>query len=103
VTRASDVEDQSEGTVDFTLMYVFHQAFRRDLSRLSTAMDARRTGDPAVRAGWDTFKKQLDVHHSAEDSSLWPHTPITVCHADGSHRQQTKGSRHATHHLRCDR
>jgi iron-sulfur cluster repair protein YtfE (RIC family) len=63
-------------------MYVFHEAFRRDLSRLSTAMDAHRTGDPAVRAGWDTFKKQLHVHHSAEDSSLWPALRAEVERAD---------------------
>lgn len=72
MTRESAVEDPSEGTVDFTLMYVFHEAFRRDLSLFSKAIDADRTGDPAVRAGWDTFKKQLHVHHLAEDSSLWP-------------------------------
>ena len=72
MTRESAVEVPSEGKVDFTLMHVFHEAFRRDLSLLSKAIDAHRTGDPAVRAGWDTFKKQLHVHHSAEDSSLWP-------------------------------
>jgi iron-sulfur cluster repair protein YtfE (RIC family) len=72
VTRTSDVKNPSQGKVDFTLMYVFHEAFRRDLSLLSEAIGAHRTDDPAVRAGWGTFKKQLHVHHSAEDSSLWP-------------------------------
>ena len=61
-----------EGAVDFTIMYVVHDAFRRDLRRLTAAVEAGRTADPAVRAGWATFKNQLHVHHTAEDTSLWP-------------------------------
>jgi len=58
--------------VDFTIMYVVHDAFRRDLLRLTAAVEAGRTADPAVRSGWATFKNQLHVHHTAEDTSLWP-------------------------------
>jgi hypothetical protein len=61
-----------QGKVDFTLMYAAHDAFHRDLRRLAAAAEAGRTADPAVRAGWATFKNQLHIHHTAEDTSLWP-------------------------------
>ena len=61
-----------QGKVDFTLMYAVHDAFDRDLRCLTAAVEAGRTADPAVRAGWATFKHQLHVHHTAEDTSLWP-------------------------------
>jgi iron-sulfur cluster repair protein YtfE (RIC family) len=60
------------GTVDFTFMYAAHDAFHRDLRRLAAAVEAGRTAEPAVRAGWATFKNQLHVHHTAEDELLWP-------------------------------
>jgi iron-sulfur cluster repair protein YtfE (RIC family) len=60
------------GKVDFTFMYAAHSAFRRDLHRLTAAVEAGRTADPAVRAGWATLKNQLHVHHTAEDAWLWP-------------------------------
>src|SRR6266852_3493723 len=46
--------------------------FTRDLKRLTAAVEAGQTADPAVRAGWAMFKKQLHIHHTAEDTSLWP-------------------------------
>jgi hypothetical protein len=61
-----------QGKVDFTLMYAAHDAFHRDLRRLAAAVEADQTADPAVRTGWATFKNQLHVHHTAEDTSLWP-------------------------------
>ena len=61
-----------QGQVDFTFMYAAHDAFRRDLRRLAGAVETRRTAEPAVRAGWATFKNQLHVHHTAEDDLLWP-------------------------------
>ena len=61
-----------EGDVDFTLMYVAHDAFHRDLRRLAAAVDAGRAAEPSVRAGWETFKEQLHIHHTAEDVSVWP-------------------------------
>jgi iron-sulfur cluster repair protein YtfE (RIC family) len=60
------------GKVDFTMMYAAHDAFTRDLKRLTAAVEAGQTADPAVRAGWAMFKKQLHIHHIAEDKSLWP-------------------------------
>jgi hypothetical protein len=60
------------GRVDFTFMYAAHDAFSRDLLRLGAAVRAGRTAEPAVRAGWATFKHQLHFHHTAEDRWLWP-------------------------------
>jgi len=60
------------GRVDFTFMYAAHDAFTRDLRRLADAVQVGRTAEAAVRAGWATFKNQLHVHHTAEDTSLWP-------------------------------
>lgn len=61
-----------EATVDFTLMYAAHDAFRRDLQYLTAAVEAGQAAAPAVRTSWATFKNQLHVHHTAEDTWLWP-------------------------------
>jgi len=58
-------------TIDFTMMYVTHNAFRRDLDRLAAAA-ADPAGAARIRAGWENFKNQLHLHHSVEDSHLWP-------------------------------
>ncbi|MEV0090920.1 hemerythrin domain-containing protein [Streptomyces sp. NPDC050738] len=62
----------ASGTIDFTMMYATHDAFRRDLDRLVAAASAGRATDPRVLAGWENFKHQLHLHHSVEDSDLWP-------------------------------
>ncbi|MDT0346422.1 hemerythrin domain-containing protein [Streptomyces litchfieldiae] len=64
--------DQPPGAVDFTMMYLTHDAFLRDLRRLEAAVAAGRAGDPAVRNGWQTFKEQLHSHHVGEDEAVWP-------------------------------
>lgn len=43
-----------------------------DLDRLIAAAVARNGGTPQVRAGWENFKAQLHIHHTVEDSELWP-------------------------------
>jgi len=58
--------------LDFTVMYAAHDAFRRDTDRLRDAAAARAAHDPSVRNGWRTFKRQLAIHHTAEDTVLWP-------------------------------
>ncbi|MEU5878510.1 hemerythrin domain-containing protein [Spirillospora sp. NPDC047279] len=58
--------------MDFTPMYAAHDAFRRDLDRLRAAADAGLGADETVRAGWRTFRRQLEIHHRAEDAALWP-------------------------------
>ena len=59
---------------DVTMMFVVHNAFRRDLNRMQAA--AAQADDPAartaLRAGWATFSRYLTVHHTAEDQMLWP-------------------------------
>jgi len=59
---------------DVTMMFVVHNAFRRDLARMQAA--AAHARDPAartaLRAGWATFSRYLTVHHTAEDEILWP-------------------------------
>jgi iron-sulfur cluster repair protein YtfE (RIC family) len=54
---------------------LIHEAFRRDLGRLSAALrkppiDAARAG--RLRAHWDFIADQLHHHHLVEDESLWP-------------------------------
>lgn len=60
------------GSVDFTMMYVAHDAFSRDLARLLRAAGEGNAHTPAARATWATFSHQLHTHHVTEDTSLWP-------------------------------
>jgi hemerythrin-like domain-containing protein len=56
-------------------MRALHAALRRDLSRLADVawqLEGSTGAPPAVLAGWDAFRAQLDNHHSAEDDDLWP-------------------------------
>jgi iron-sulfur cluster repair protein YtfE (RIC family) len=64
--------DRTAEAIDFTMMYVTHDAFRRDLDRLAAASAAGTAHAPGVRAGWENFKSQLLLHHSVEDTHLWP-------------------------------
>jgi hemerythrin-like domain-containing protein len=71
MTTAAQYDARST-KLDLLMMYVAHDAFRRDLARLIAAADSR-TGDPAAfRHGWATFENYLTIHHTAEDKSLWP-------------------------------
>ncbi len=67
---------QQHHSTDAPMMVVFHDALRRDLVRLarSTAGDpGRHPGRrPGLEAGWALFKTHLHLHHTAEDTSLWP-------------------------------
>jgi hemerythrin-like domain-containing protein len=60
------------GAVDFTMMYVAHDAFARDLYRLAAASARGQAFTPQTLATWAMFTKQLHIHHTAEDTSLWP-------------------------------
>ena len=57
-------------------MLAAHAAFRRDLTQLARAAAFADLPDPArrasVRAGWELFKRQLHLHHTAEDEIVWP-------------------------------
>ncbi|MBD2895187.1 hemerythrin domain-containing protein [Actinomadura nitritigenes] len=58
--------------IDVSFMYAVHDAFQRDLDRLIAMAEAGDVPDPALRAGWDRFSTFLHVHHTAEDTHLWP-------------------------------
>ena len=60
------------GDVDFTMMYIAHDAFTRDLQRMASACERGQALTPGTLAGWAMFTKQLHIHHTAEDISLWP-------------------------------
>jgi iron-sulfur cluster repair protein YtfE (RIC family) len=69
---------ETTNRLDLTLMMAFHDAFRRDLGHLAHTASRRpaELDDPArhtaVLAGWELFKTQLHIHHTAEDDDLWP-------------------------------
>jgi iron-sulfur cluster repair protein YtfE (RIC family) len=67
-----DTADRAAKTIDFTMMYATHDAFHRDLDRFTVASAAGTADAPGVHAGWENFKAQLLLHHSVEDSDLWP-------------------------------
>ncbi|MBO0813969.1 MAG: hemerythrin domain-containing protein, partial [Actinobacteria bacterium] len=65
----------ADAPADVGFMRALHAALRRDLSRLrATAAQLGNSAatPPTVLAGWDSFRAQLDNHHSAEDTDLWP-------------------------------
>jgi hypothetical protein len=72
----SEAARHGTGDADLTVMLGAHEAFRRDLARLARAAAFADLPDPArrasVRAGWEVFKRQLHLHHTAEDTIVWP-------------------------------
>lgn len=75
--------DSLQATIDFTMMYATHDAFRRDLDRLVAAAATGTAGSAQVRAGWENFKTQLLTHHSVEDTDLWPRVQRAVAGRPG--------------------
>ena len=71
------------GDADLTIMIAAHDAFRRDLTRL--ARTASAANDPArrqsVQAGWELFKRELHIHHTAEDEIIWPALRPRLAHS----------------------
>ena len=69
-------------------MLAAHDAFRRDLTRLARAASAANLSDPARRqsiaAGWDMFKRQLHMHHTAEDELIWPALRPRLAHSQAA-------------------
>ena len=72
----SEAARHGAGDADLTIMLGAHAAFRRDLVRLARATASPSRSDPArrasIQAGWTTFKGQLHLHHTAEDTIVWP-------------------------------
>jgi hemerythrin-like domain-containing protein len=59
----------------FTIVYLIHEAFRRDLGRLSSALRSPRVEAARARqlgSHWKFIVDQLHHHHRVEDESLWP-------------------------------
>jgi iron-sulfur cluster repair protein YtfE (RIC family) len=59
----------------FTVVFLIHEAFRRDLRRLSAAVRAPGVDSSRARqlaAHWEFVNEQLHHHHQVEDESLWP-------------------------------
>ncbi len=69
------------GEVDFTMMYVAHDAFARDLRRMASACRTDHALGPRTRTAWAMFTKQLHIHHTAEDTALWPRLRAARLHA----------------------
>lgn len=62
-------------SLDMSRMYLMHDALQRELDRLAR-VTARTDDDPkhllSTAIGWELFKKFLHIHHTAEDTVLWP-------------------------------
>jgi hypothetical protein len=81
------------GDADLAIMLAAHRAFRRDLTTLARVAASRAAGapgtsgaDPArrrsVAAGWELFKRQLHLHHTAEDTIIWPALRARLAHSE---------------------
>ena len=81
----TDAARHGTGDADLTIMIAAHDAFRRDLTRLARAAAAADLSDPArrrsVNAGWELFKRQLHIHHTAEDEIIWPTLRPRLAHS----------------------
>jgi Hemerythrin HHE cation binding domain len=73
---SSDAARHGTGDADLTIMLAAHAALRRDLALLAQAAASADLPDPgrraSVQAGWELFKRQLHLHHTAEDAIVWP-------------------------------
>jgi len=80
----TDASRHGTGDADLTIMLAAHHAFRRDLTRLARAA-AADLSDPArrqsVAAGWELFKRELHMHHTAEDEVIWPALRPRLAHS----------------------
>jgi hypothetical protein len=96
---SSDAARHGAGHADLTVMLAAHDAFRRDLARLAQAAAFADLPDPArrasVRAGWELFKRQLHLHHTAEDAIVWPALRERLPHSD--HAQSVLDAMEAEH------
>jgi len=82
----TDAARHGTGDADLTIMLAAHDAFRRDLARLARAAASADLSDPArrqsVAVGWELFKRELHIHHSAEDELIWPALRPRLVHSE---------------------
>ena len=73
------------GDADLGIMLAAHSALRRDLVRLARVTARADLHDPArhesIAAGWDLFKRELHLHHTAEDDLIWPALRPRLAHS----------------------
>ena len=95
----TDAARHGTGDADLTIMIAAHDAFRRDLTRLAAAASTANLSDPArrqsVAAGWELFKHQLHLHHTAEDELIWPVLRPRLAHSPAA--QDTLDAMEAEH------
>lgn len=84
------------GEVDFTMMYVAHDAFNRDMARLVVAAEAQRGLSEAAQVTWSALAKHLHTHHNAEDKALWPRLQEAVTEQDERRLLEEMELEHAT-------
>jgi len=84
----ADAARHGAGDADLTIMIAAHDAFRRDLTRLARAAATADLTGPARRrsiaAGWDLFKRELHMHHTAEDEIIWPALRPRLAHSEAA-------------------
>jgi Hemerythrin HHE cation binding domain len=82
----TDAARHGNGDADLGIMLAAHRAFRRDLARLARAAAAPDRSDPArrrsVAAGWELLKRELHLHHTAEDRIIWPALRPRLAHSE---------------------
>src|SRR5579863_8854513 len=85
-TQSTNAARHGTGDADLTIMLAAHDAFRRDLTRLartaSAAKDQARR--ESVQAGWELFKRELHLHHTAEDELIWPVLRPRLAHSENA-------------------
>lgn len=90
------------GEVDFTMMYIAHDAFNRDIARLIEAADGGTGLSAAALTTWRGFARQLHIHHAAEDKALWPHLAAAVTDQSESRILEEMETEHASLDPRVD-
>ena len=82
----TDAARHGTGDADLTIMLAAHDAFRRDLTRLARAAASADLSDPArrrsIEAGWELLKRELHIHHTAEDELIWPALRPRLVHSE---------------------
>jgi len=74
-TEANNAPEAGPPRGRFTIVYLIHEAFRRDIHRLSVAVRSPQldsAGRGRLGTRWDFIKDQLHHHHRVEDEALWP-------------------------------
>lgn len=74
--RDTDTAQPRGSAADLGVMLAAHRAFRRDVTTLARAASRDTLRDPVRRVtvgtGWEVFRRQLLLHHQAEDTGVWP-------------------------------